>query len=58
VIRLGLSGAAAAAVAIGYGDTAVVTMAAAFLVSLLGTSAMVRLWAALAEPTATIAPRR
>ena len=49
VIRLGLPAAAAAAVAIGYGDTAVVTVAAAFLVSLLGTSAMVRLWAALAD---------
>jgi MFS family permease len=49
VIRVGLPGAAAAALAIGYRDAPVVTVAAAFLVSLLGTSAMVRLWAALAD---------
>ena len=49
VIRLGLPGAAAAAVGIGYGDAAAVTVVAAFFVSLLGTSAMVRLWAALAD---------
>ncbi|MBV9803421.1 MAG: MFS transporter [Solirubrobacterales bacterium] len=49
IIRLGLVGAAVAGLAIGYGDTAVVTVVAAFLVSLGGTSALVRLWAALAD---------
>lgn len=49
VIRLGLLGAAAAGVGIGYGDAVVVTVVGAFFVSLLGTSAMVRLWAALAD---------
>lgn len=49
VIRLGLAGAAAAGLALGYGDTVVVTIVAALFVSLLGTSAVVRLWAALAD---------
>lgn len=49
VITLGLAGAAGAAVGIGYGRTAAVTVSAAFVVSLLATSAMVRLWAVLAD---------
>ena len=49
VIRLGLAGAGLAGLALGYGDAAVITIVAAFFVSLLGTSALVRLWAALAD---------
>lgn len=49
VIRAGLVGAAIAGVGLGYGTTPAVTVGAAFLVSLLGTSALVRLWAALAD---------
>jgi len=49
VIRVGLLGAAAAGLALAYGDTAAVTVLAALFVSLLGTSALVRLWAALAD---------
>lgn len=49
VITLGLAGAAGAAVGIGDGRTAAVTVSAAFVVSLLATSAMVRLWAVLAD---------
>ncbi|MCQ4079978.1 MFS transporter [Streptomyces sp. RB6PN25] len=49
VIRAGLGLAALAGIAIGYGSALPVTVGAAFLVSLLGTSALVRLWAMLAE---------
>jgi MFS family permease len=49
IISVGLLGAAAAAVGVGYGNAAVVTVVAAFFLSLLGTSALVRLWAALAD---------
>jgi fucose permease len=49
LIRVGLLGAGVAGLGIGYGGTAVITIVAAFLVSLLGTSALVRLWAALAD---------
>jgi MFS family permease len=48
-IRLGLLGAAVAGLGLGYGDAVVVTVAAAFVVSLFGTSALVRMWAALAD---------
>ncbi len=48
-IRLGLAGAAVAGLGVGYGDTVVVTVLAAMFVSLLGTSALVRMWAALAD---------
>ena len=48
-IRLGLVLAAIAALGIGYGDSVEVTVFAAFLVSLFGTSALVRMWAALAD---------
>ncbi len=48
-IRLGLGAAAIAGLGVGYGDAVAVTVPAAFLVSLLATSALVRLWAALAD---------
>ncbi len=48
-IRLGLAGAAIAGLGIGYGDAVVLTVLAAFLMSLLGTSALIRMWAALAD---------
>lgn len=48
-ITAGLSGAAIAAVAVGYGDAPVITIAAALVMSLLGTTALIRVWAALAD---------
>jgi fucose permease len=48
-IRGGLVCAAVAGLGIGYGDTLAITVSAAFLVSLFGTSALVRVWAALAD---------
>jgi fucose permease len=48
-IRGGLLGAAVAWLAVGYGDTLVVTATAAFVVSLLATAALVRLWAVLSD---------
>lgn len=48
-IRLGLTGAAAALVVIGYGDHVVVTVAAALVLSALATSALIALWAALSD---------
>ena len=48
-IRLGLVLAAVAALGIGYGGSVEVTVFSAFLVSLFGTSALVRMWAALAD---------
>jgi fucose permease len=49
VIASGLGGAALAGLALGYGNTPAMTIAAAFLMSLLGTSALIRVWAALAD---------
>jgi MFS family permease len=49
IVRVGLAGAAVAGLGVGYGNVPAVTVSAAFLVSLLGTSALVRLWAALAD---------
>ncbi len=49
VIAAGLAGAAFAGLAVGYGGTPVVTIAAAFLMSMFGTSALIRVWAALAD---------
>lgn len=49
VIRIGLLCAALAGLGLGYGGHVAITVAAAFLVSLFGTSALVRLWAALAD---------
>lgn len=48
-IRAGLLAAAGAAVMLGWGNAAPTTIAAALLVSFFGTSALVRLWAALAD---------
>lgn len=48
-IRLGLAGAAVAGLGVGYGDAVVITVLAALVVSLFGTSALVRMWAALAD---------
>src|SRR5215203_2333641 len=48
-IRLGLIGAAVAGLGLGYGGAVWVTVTAAFVVSLLGTSALVRMWAVLAD---------
>ena len=49
MIAIGLAGAALAGAAVGYGDTPAITIAAALIVSLLGTSALIRVWAALAD---------
>ena len=48
-IRLGLGGAGIAWIAVGYGGVLAVTVAAAFVVSLAATSALIRLWAVLAD---------
>ena len=48
-IRVGLLGAAAAWLALGYGNRLEVTVCAAFAVSLLGTTALIRVWAVLAD---------
>jgi fucose permease len=47
-ICLGLLGAALACVVLGYGETAAVTITAAFLISALATAALIRIWAVLA----------
>jgi fucose permease len=49
VIRVGLGCAAVAWLAVGYGGVLGVTVAGAFVVSLAGTSALIRLWAVLAD---------
>jgi MFS family permease len=49
VIAAGLIGGGLAGLARGYGGTPAITITAAFLMSLLGTSALIRLWAALAD---------
>lgn len=49
MITAGLAGAAVPAVAVGYGDTAAITIAGALVMSLMGTSALIRVWAALAD---------
>ncbi|MDQ6730206.1 MAG: MFS transporter [Actinomycetota bacterium] len=48
-IRLGLAGAAIAGLGVGYGGAVVITVLAAFLMSLFGTLALIRMWAALAD---------
>ncbi len=48
-IRLGLVAAAVAGLGVGYGGQAAVTVVSALFVSLLGTSALIRLWAALSD---------
>lgn len=49
VIRVGLVSAAVCGLGVGYGAHVVVTVVAALFVSLLGTSACIRLWAALSD---------
>jgi len=49
VIAGGIAGAGLAGLAVGYGDTAPVTIAGAFLMGLLATLALIRVWAALAD---------
>ncbi|HEY2318010.1 MAG TPA: MFS transporter [Solirubrobacteraceae bacterium] len=49
VIAGGLMGAALAGLAVGYGGIAPITIAAAFLMGLLATLALIRVWAALAD---------
>jgi fucose permease len=48
-IVLGLGGAALAGLAVGYGDTLAITLLGALLMSLFGTSALIRVWAVLAD---------
>jgi MFS family permease len=49
VIAAGLVGAALASLALGYGETPLVTIPAALLMGLLATLALIRVWAALAD---------
>src|SRR6059058_1210689 len=49
VVAVGLSGAGLAALAIGYGNAAPITIAGALLMGMLGTLALIRVWAALAD---------
>jgi fucose permease len=49
VLRVGLAGMAVAGVGLGYANAFALSVAAAFAVSLLGTSATIRLWAGLAD---------
>jgi fucose permease len=48
-IRFGLAAAALSGLAVGYGDSLAITVPAAFFMSLFATSALVRMWAALAD---------
>ncbi len=48
-IRFGLAAAAVAGLAVGYGDAITITVPGAFFMSLFGTSALVRMWAVLAD---------
>ncbi len=49
VIAGGLTGAGLAGLAVGYGGTPAITIAGALFMSLLGTSALISLWAVLAD---------
>jgi MFS family permease len=49
VIRGGMLGAGLAWLAVGYGNNLAITVGAAFVVSLLATAALVRMWAVLAD---------
>jgi MFS family permease len=53
VVAGGLSGAGLAALAIGYGNAAPITIAGALLMGMLGTLALIRVWAALADAHGT-----
>lgn len=48
-IACGLGGAALAGLAVGYGDTAAITITAALLMGFFATLALIRVWAALAD---------
>jgi fucose permease len=48
-IRVGLAAAAVAGLAVGYGDAIAITVPAAFFMSLFATSALIRMWATLAN---------
>ena len=57
-IRFGLVAAAVAGLAVGYGGAIAITVPGAFFMSLFGTSALIRMWAALADahgPRRTVA---
>jgi MFS family permease len=49
MIAGGLAGGALAGLAVGYGEVAPITIAGAFLMGLLATLALIRVWAALAD---------
>ena len=49
IIAAGLAGGALAGLAVGYGDTAPITIAGAFLMGLLASLALIRIWGALAD---------
>jgi len=49
VIAGGIAGAGLAGLAVGYGETAPITIAGAFVMGLLATLALIRVWAALAD---------
>jgi fucose permease len=48
-IRLGLAGAAAAGLGVGFGDAAAITLPATLLMGFLNTAALIALWAALSD---------
>jgi fucose permease len=48
-ITTGLVATSIPALAVGYGDVAAITIAGALLLSLMGTTALIRVWAALAD---------
>lgn len=49
MIAIGIAGGALAGLAVGYGEIAPVTIGGAFLMGLLATLALIRVWAALAD---------
>ena len=49
IVAVGLAGAGLAALAVGYGNAAPITIAGALLMGMLGTLALIRVWAALAD---------
>jgi MFS family permease len=49
VVAIGLAGAGLAALAVGYGNAAPITIAGALLMGMFGTLALIRVWAALAD---------
>ncbi len=49
IVAVGLAGAGLAALAVGYGNAAPITISGALLMGMLGTLALIRVWAALAD---------